>query len=266
MEFPTTFPVKFTNKIYPDHKSKLIATQGGTRFTATQTESPWALQFDAIVIPVRSGASPGLDGRFAKALYRALDSASKELQTKFKDTMKSLPGGILRPENPQLIRLSSSDIPKNVKTHQYIIATAFDRNENPSVQNAKTAARAIVELAEEHQLERVAIVPLGSGAGGLPASEVYREMVAGFTERLPVDNIEEISFITISTKYLQELQSLFLKRPQSLRNDLARGEDLLGVASEGIVSKAAILGKRSVYTFGPTQGNLGSQTGDNALG
>ena len=154
--------------------------------------------------------------------------------------MKSLPEGVLLPENPQVIRLSSSNTPKNFKTHQYIIATAFDRKENPSVQNAKTAARAIVELAEENQLESVAIVPLGSGAGGLPASEVYQEMVAGVTERLPVDNIKEISFITINAKYLQELQSLFLKRTQSLKNDLARGEDLLGVASE-ISSLAEVL-------------------------
>ncbi len=228
MEIPMKVPIK----IGPDHKATLIAVQGRTKITATQTKSPWVLPFDAIVIPVGSGAYPGLGGNFADALYQALGSASRELQTKFENTMKNLPEGILHPEDPQLIRLSPSDTPKNVKTHQYIIATAFDRNESPSVQNAKTAARAIVELAEENQLERVGIVPLGSGAGGLPASEVYQEMVAGVTERLPVDNIKEISFITINAKYIQELQSLFLKRTQSLKNDLARGEDLLGVASE----------------------------------
>lgn len=219
----------------------LLTTVDGTRINAIRTTSPWRNEFDAIVIPVGSGRYKGYGGNFAQALYGAIGSASEVLAAKFDSVMSTMPDDILTPDHPALIRMSQDVLPEGIRTHNFIIATAFNSQEVPSTENARIAAQAIVKLVAHHGLSHVAIVPLGSGAGELSESKVYRAMVAGVRAALPAPGVEEITFVSVKEQYVRELQALFLKRPQPFQNDLAVGDDLLGVATEVSALSDALL-------------------------
>ena len=116
-----------------------------------------------------------------------------------------------------------------------ILATAFP---GPSAANAIIAARHIIRLANEMSIAHLTFPLLGSGSGGLDSLEAFEAIYDGINSELQLlvdTSLRKITITTLNPRVLQHAPQYVLERPtiaSPFSNDLAQGEDLLGIAGE----------------------------------
>jgi hypothetical protein len=214
----------------------LLTTWGETRITTVITQSPWTLPACTLVIPVSRRGEPVGDLAFESVnrLRDRSDLAHKAIER----ATKQMKGKSMRPNEPQSATVASTDSPPD-EIYYVIFATAFAEDGLPTAQNARQAAVAAVRLAAGlpsiEERKRIAFLPFSGDRSDLsPAdiSQIYNEALNGALEPLPLTGIEEITFVITEERYAQEMLDHFQLRSQRLFNDLAQGDDLLGVQSE----------------------------------
>jgi hypothetical protein len=216
------------------HNGTLLVERQGVRVYGLVTQKPWNLPVDAFVLPLESG-SIYYPGELARALEADLSRANADSPREgFEKTVASRSPASLMPESPFLLMRNNSDYWTLPTTERkVIVATAYD-GQNYSTANATKAARAIIQLAIDNDLQRITLPPLEAGAGPLLEREVALTMLDTILATLSVPapdgrSLDEIILTTINSEVLAAMRQRFVKRPQPTRNDEPIGRDLLQV-------------------------------------
>jgi hypothetical protein len=205
----------------------LLTTSSGVKIYALQTERPWTLPVDAFVIPFGFG---GGGGGLAESLTNFLGESEPG---SFATELHAQVSVDLQPDTPVLLknwRLPNTD-------RRLIAATAFSPDASTaSIEGAVTAAGAIVRLAVENDLTSITMPTLGGGRGGLNEAEVGVAMLPTIINTLLSltsgrRSLETIILTAMEPETITALRRWFLRKPQSLRNDLAMGPDMLDITA-----------------------------------
>jgi predicted KAP-like P-loop ATPase len=217
---------------------------------------PWELEVDTLVLPV--GTTGSLSGKMATDFLDALGQqrqnflALLETERTSRQSTQTQPelSRFITPETPLLLD-TEGNFP-DIKSRYIIAATAYQHDvsqtqnksqknivqeddesqDTPDVFSAGDAAEAIIRLAEENKLSRLAIPLLGTGAAGLPSIDVAREMLAAIRDATLNTSIQQITLLTLDWEVYNYLDGLVKHKPQKSYNDLSEGDDRLKVKEE----------------------------------
>ncbi len=221
----------------------LLKKQGNTEICIFQTDSPWDLPFDTLVIP----ASPRADfgGSFAQACLEYLGSESYEslLENTVESAKKSQNLDTIAPDKPLLVPLPSQivkllpTLPDKSVTERFLIFATVEPER--TVANAFIAAEAVIEMAVRQGLTRLIIPLIGAGVNGLDASEVTVALLRAIQKALIAkkpdsQKIQSITIVARQSAPIEAARRLFPDNylAQRAYNDLAEGQDLLNIQNE----------------------------------
>lgn len=224
----------------PPPRRRFLARVGSAALYISNTDRPWELPIDSLVIPTQPDPEPFSSGQVASAVREVLPSSTwEQVQSQVFN-----PSVILSADGPVFIDLDSP--PPGFHPRTLIVATSWIGGEDaqgqmgrwpvvdpaPSVDGAGRATRAVVREAARRSLRCPAIPLLGAGSGKLQPVAVAKAVIAAIESSQPRSPLQEITILTLETEAYDEAVALFTRVPQRFSNDLASGEDLLEVASE----------------------------------
>jgi predicted KAP-like P-loop ATPase/peptidoglycan hydrolase-like protein with peptidoglycan-binding domain len=246
----------------------LLRELGNTKIYAFQTDKPWTLPFDALVIP--AGPPAGLGGRFASSFLSSLtQNVAKDLKTRTQEQRKSYyPNGIA-PDEALVVPLVSEQKSLNRPEKQHIIvATVADQDNKVNTETVTRATRAILRAASEQGLSQLIMPLLGTGNYGLGVPSVATAILQAIANHpSDIQNITEITLVHPKPEVTEDVvkvaetifkESNFLAQSplndfskgqeflaQSPLNDLPTGQDLLNIKTE-VDALAEVLLMRSL--------------------
>ena len=224
----------------PPPKRRFLARVGSAALYISDTDRPWELPVDALVIPPQLEIEPSSSGQVAEAVRKKLPSSTWD---GFLSQVQA-PSVILSAEAPVFIDLDGP--PPGFRPRTLIVATSWVGGEeaqgqagrwpvvdtSSTVDGAARATRAVVREAARRSLKCLAIPLLGAGAGNLQPVAVAKAVLTAIQSAQPRSPLQEITILTLQKEAYDEAVALFSRVPQGFSNDLASGEDLLEVASE----------------------------------
>ncbi|UCG24027.1 MAG: hypothetical protein JSW55_18155, partial [Chloroflexota bacterium] len=224
----------------------------GVDIRVYRTDKPWELSAECLVIP--AGVRFGFSGGMASALRKDLNNESvwSEL-TKLKDEAVNLRGGTnpVRPDAPLLVELPAhigeALLPNasngSTGNKYFVVGATANDGEGFNAESAGKAAAEIVKQAARTHISRIALPLLGSGVGGLDSKAVAEAMVKAVLQAASGVQYGQLQQVTITTLRPEVVIDLIDKideywawvnniRVSGLSNDLAEGDDLLGIVLE----------------------------------
>ncbi|WP_019501668.1 P-loop NTPase fold protein [Pseudanabaena sp. PCC 6802] len=222
-----------------------LKKQGSTQIYTLQTDKPWELRFDALVIPV--GNSGGL-GSFGQSMSKAINGSY--LAGIIEEEIKKQSQTHIEPSKPILVQIPASLNSQLSKLQSFettarslICATVEEkgRKQHVSVANAAKAVAATISLAADRGISRLVIPLLGTGVNQLNKDKVAEETLDTIIRELDANSsktggIKEITIVdreniietlrVAANRFRQEYLG------QSPNNDLPEGEDLLQIKNE----------------------------------
>jgi predicted KAP-like P-loop ATPase len=206
--------------------TRYLADTNGLLFSLSQSERPWLLEADAIVIPV---SNKGLAANLAIAMADKV--ATSPPQAFLKQLVEPLDGRMI-PAEPKAVGPFSFSWKKGGSTHLDIIAaTGRDSTGRHRIDAAVTASLASIRLAEQHHFRTLILPVIGSGAGGLDPVEICQHILAE-TRRL--ERLEYLKHVIITVREESQAQACSERiqtssqtpiRPQEFLNDEPGGRD-----------------------------------------
>jgi O-acetyl-ADP-ribose deacetylase (regulator of RNase III) len=209
-----------------------LTRRGNTRLSIAFTDAPWQLPVEAFVLPMtpRFEMGGGLHQAWLKYLGPQLTEAYIRLINEAREASRR---SYLDAAQPLLVHLPDTITSQRPAPRTLILATSrITPDAPPEVNATRIAAGAVVRLATQHRLRRVAIALVGSGSAGLKSAEVAPAMLRGVIEALPNSTLSEVILTTFDQDAVTAAQAMLQQRIQGLDNDLARGDDLLNIEGE----------------------------------
>ncbi len=236
-----------------------LAQRYGTNIHLAQTDEPWLLPVNALVISV--GVQGGMQGGLSQALRNRMgEDVWNALRAQVQTAVTTI-----TPETPVLITLDASlgpqilpnapELPDGRENGRYQIIAATPARSNSGPFDPEATAKAIIKLAIDNNISHLAIPLLGSGRGKLNSVRVVEDMLTAIYWGLPsIGN--PLKTITLTTRPGRDdvvaaaqntVNLLTANRAQKLSADSVAGEDTLGIKTE-VYALAETLLLRDVET------------------
>lgn len=215
--------------------------KGDTLVRVAQTDRPWWLEIDGLVIP--AGVPYGaLNGSFVTSWFEAIgpDHADAVRALVAKATLqRSLVTG-LEPDKDlgEAILPFGGDLPRRIFIASATGSPGEVTGPDPRARlaNIPGIITQVVSLARSQDAHRLAIPLIGSGGGGLNPLRVADVMLNGLLSEIELAPIQEITLTTLRPdvveaarlKFNQYLNNL----AQAISTDEATDEDTLGIAPQ----------------------------------
>jgi WD40 repeat protein/nucleoside phosphorylase len=187
---------------------ELLQTCNNVDINVLQTDSPWQLPFDALVIPV---GSKGAIGHFGESFNKYLGSiatlVSSPLQVLIDDKMQELGLVKIGPAHPLIFAL-----PSDISSHLFfsykpvfIICVTVALDHKPNIELVDIATKALVNVAIKNNCKNWIFPLLGTGGYQLPIDKVASIMLLSIDSTLKSLDRNEIEEITIIERDLTNI-------------------------------------------------------------
>jgi len=214
-----------------EDQREYLTRVGDTRLYLLTHPESWKLPADALVLPTDRGRHAG---KFGEALLSFLSSSDSQLFSFVQGQVFSAsasPSNPLAAARPELFTTPKTPTSQALPARLFLAAPFEDGKEAATAEGARSALYAVLEMADQQRIERLAVPILGAGKGQLDGAQAAAAL-AGVLMGARPRHVREITVLTIDENAAQELRARCSTQPQSLANDLATGEDLLDVEAE----------------------------------
>jgi WD40 repeat protein/HEAT repeat protein len=235
---------------------KLLKTCNGTDINVLQSDSPWQLPFDTLVVPL---GQYGTLGFFGALFSQYLDSIGilqpNSLQMLINEKMRELGQVKIIPEQPFVFYLAS-DISSHLffkSKHIFIVCMTVESENASILESAAVATRATIDIAAKHGCKNLFFSLLKSEVYKITIAEIGISILRTINLALKSveDNeIEEITIIEGDTNnfktILQISEELFHNRTPKTATSDEEGESIQKIVrplSPDKVSKANVQSK-----------------------
>lgn len=215
----------------------LLAKRDKTSVYIQQTEHPWELPFDGMVILANSAGVLG--GRFATEFRGGMDAFVRSLDSQYnlsEITRAALkPSYQLSPSQALLIPLGA-----NQEKSQSILVATIEQDEKVSLETIAQAVQAVLSLAADQiGLSRLVIPLMGTGGFNLSATGVITTVLQTIANsRAELENLTEVTLVSPRSEIVETTiklaKALFNAQflAQSPLNDLPHNQDFLNIKIE----------------------------------
>jgi HEAT repeat protein len=188
---------------------ELLQTCNNTDINILQTDSPWQLPFDALVIPV---GRLGNIGFFGTSFNQYLDNIAilqpNSLQLLIDRKMNELGLNEVEPEHPLIFSLPS-DIGNHLLFYHkpiFIICMTVESEYMSGLESAAIATRAIINIATKYGCKNLILSLLGSEIYMLTKAEIATTIIQSIDLALKSLDNDEIEEITITEKNSSDIE------------------------------------------------------------
>jgi WD40 repeat protein/HEAT repeat protein len=186
---------------------ELLKTCNGTDINVLQTDSPWQLPFDAIVIPVGEHGDIGRFGDSFSQYFNAIeDPQYKSFQRLIYDKMQDLAIARLELGHPLIFPL-----PPEMNNHMFFsfklihVICITVHSKNNSVEYVTTGTRSVIQSAIKYGYKNIVVSLMGSGILQ-PIDKVADAIVRSIDSTLKSLSNNEIEEITIVEKNSSDIE------------------------------------------------------------
>lgn len=217
---------------YQAGEVRFLREAGPLLISLCQTERPWDLEAEGVVLPV--GRPPEVFGGLAHAWESAIASTVSGTLRSFVDAALERRG--VQPEQPVDAGVFTFHSAVGERQCQLLLATGESSSNVANASIAVDSSRASIELAASVPGLRTLVLPLvGTGDGALDPKTVLNGLLEEYDPKTELGDLRHVIVTVFDESDFENLLQPVtptISRGQRVENDIPSGPDRLGIQSE----------------------------------